>query len=104
MLVPVWILSTPGDLLTQLAELAVGDQQSSQGPETFEGLVAMALRSVLVNGRIRRANRIGVEVLRLPDEVLQQVALVLGQKQVLGLFDDISNISDELPALSRELV
>lgn len=83
----VWKLS-----LTELAELAVGDQQSSESAEAIESLVAMTLGSALVDGRVGRAHRVRVEVLSLPDEVLEEVALVLGQQQVLGLLDNLASV------------
>ena len=39
----------------------------------------------------------------LVDEVLQQVALVLGQKKNLGLLDDIAKVSDKVTTFFREL-
>ena len=45
-----------------------------------------------------------LDVLSLPDEVLKQVALVLGEKENLGLLDNFAEISDELLAISRKLV
>jgi len=90
--------------LTKLAELAVGDQESSKSAEALKSLVAMALGCVLADGRVRRTDRVGVKVLRLPDEVLQEVALVLGQQQVLGLLHNLTNIGNEALALGRELV
>ena len=41
-------------------------------------------------------------VLGLVDEVLNQIALILGEKQDLGLFDDIAKIGNELSALTTQ--
>lgn len=78
--------------LTELAELAIGDEQSSERTHALECLVSMLLGSVFINGRARGADDLGVEMLRLPDEVLQQVALVLGQEKLLGLVYHIADI------------
>lgn len=39
----------------------------------------------------------------LVDEILQQVALVLSQKEDLGLLDNIAKVSDKMTAFLREL-
>ncbi len=72
----------------QLSELTVGDEQSSQRSQTFQCLVAMLLSSVFIG---RGAGQLGIastDMLRLPDEVLEQIAVVLGEKKNLGLVDD----------------
>lgn len=91
-------------LLTKLAELAVGDEQRAQGAETLEGLVAVLLGSVLSNGSIGSADSLGVELHALPDKVLDQIALVLGEQELLGLSDDSPYIVDELAALGGQAV
>ena len=62
------------------------------------------LGDILADGRIGGVDSLGVELGSLPDEVLDQVALVLGEEQELGLLDDLAHISDEALALVRELV
>jgi hypothetical protein len=42
--------------------------------------------------------------LRLPDEVLQKIALVLGQKEILGLVDNLPCVGDKDLALRRQLI
>lgn len=39
----------------------------------------------------------------LVDEILQQVALILGQKKNLGLLDNIAKVSDKVTTFFREL-
>ena len=84
--------------------MSVCDKQGSQGPQTLEGLLSMTLCGFLVDGGTGNLNRLIVKMRRLPDEVLQQIALVLGKHQVLGLVHDISNVIDELSAFFRKLV
>lgn len=91
-------------LLTKFPELTVGDQQGTQSAKAVESLLAMALGSTLVDGRVRRAYCIRVEVLCLPDEVLQEVTLVLGEQQVLCLLDNLAGVGNECLTLGRELV
>ena len=90
--------------LTKLAELAVGDQQLAEGPQALQSLLAIALSLVLGDGRVGTLNILVVVAGGLPDEVLQQVAIVLGQKQLLGLLDDVPGVLDEVLAFFRELV
>lgn len=63
----------------------------------------MLLRRVLVNGSTRNIDGFGVELLCLPDEILKQVALVLGQKEVLRLLHHFSEISNERLSFARQL-
>lgn len=91
-------------VLEELSELAVGDDQLPKGSETLEGLIAISLRSVLANGCVGSVDTLGIEVGGLPDEVLDQVALIPGQEEVLGLIDDFTSILDESLALWRELL
>lgn len=63
----------------------------------------MLLCGLLVDRSPRGLNALSVEVPRLPDEILDQVPLVLGEQQVLRLLDSLSDVSDELPALCGEL-
>lgn len=89
---------------TQLAELAIGDEQSAQRPQTLQSLFAILLHALLVGGGIGQVDRLGIPLLGLPDEVLDQIALVLGKDQVLGLLDDIAGVGDESLALVGELL
>lgn len=73
-----------GSILQKLTELAVGDEQCAEGTETLKSLVSIALSGVLVKRRLDAVNGLGVKLGGLPDEVLDQVALVLGEKEVLG--------------------
>ena len=66
--------------LTKLAELAIGNDQSSQGPQALNRLLAVLLGGLLVDRGTGGINGLRVEVLGLPDEILEQVAVVLGQE------------------------
>lgn len=88
---------------TEFPELAIRDDQGAQGAQTLEGLVAVLLGLLLLDRGIGRRQFLGVKVLGLPDEILQQVAIVLGQQQVLCLRDDLPEVLDELLALGRQL-
>lgn len=90
--------------LTKLAELAIGDEQSTQGSQALERLVAISLGRVLANRRIGALYALGVVLPRLPDEVLDQVALVLGEKQLLGELDNVARVLDERLAVVGELI
>lgn len=64
----------------------------------------MLLSDLLVDGGAGDINSLGVELLRLPNEVLEQVALVLGQKEILGLLNDLACVGDESLSLRGELL
>jgi hypothetical protein len=48
----------------------------------------------------RRADAPSIELLSLPDEILEKIPLVLGQQQVLGLLDGLSELHNELSAFA----
>lgn len=64
----------------------------------------MLARGVLVDWRVGKRSITAVDLLSLPDEVLEKVALVLGEQKDLGLLNDLLQIADKLLALSRELL
>lgn len=88
--------------LTKLAELAVGDQQSTQGLEALQGPVGILLAVLLGDGHIGCLGTLQADLLSLPDKLLEQFTLVLAQEQLLGLLDDIAQIPDEDLAVIRE--
>lgn len=92
-----------GSERTKLAELAVGDEQGAQGAKALESFVAVLLGSVLVDGQGGGSRIASAEVLALPDEVLEQVALVLGEQEDFGLLDGIAHVRNEVLALGGEL-
>lgn len=75
--------------LTELSELAVGDDQRAESPQALERLVAVLLGSVLVNWSTRKCGVATSDLLGLPDEILQQIPLVLYEKKILGLLNHI---------------
>lgn len=93
-----------GSVREELPELAVGDEKGSEGAQTVKCLIAMLLGSVLVDGGARESGASTGDLLRLPDEVLKEVALVLGEEQDLGLLDDGLEVAYQLLALGRQLL
>jgi len=89
--------------LTELSELAVGDQQSAESLKTLQGLVGILLGIILGEGRLGALGITGGDILGLPDEVLKKLAVVLDQKRLLGLFKHIAHILHEDLALVRKL-
>ena len=59
----------------------------------------MLLCSLLVDSRLGERCIAAGDLLGLPDEVLEQVALVLGEDEKLGLLNDILEICNELLAV-----
>lgn len=69
----------------------------------MESLLAVLLGSILADGNIGALNGLGVKLGSLPDEVLNEVAVVLGEEQVLGESDDLTGVLDEQLAVGGEL-
>lgn len=64
----------------------------------------MLLGSVLVDWSIGEGGISGIDLLRLPDEVLEKIALVLCEKEVFGLLNDVTEISDQGTTFSGKLL
>lgn len=88
--------------LTEFAELTVGDQESAEGTKSIKSLVAMLLGGALVDGGTWNLCIATLDKPRLPQEVLQEITLVLGQEQHFGLLNDVSQVGDEVSAFWRE--
>jgi hypothetical protein len=54
----------------------------------------MLFSSVLVDRSTREAGIAAIEILGLPDEVLEQIALVFGEEKVFRLSDDLFEIGN----------
>lgn len=116
-LILIWIYSVCGILsgitshisdensgiIEQLSELTIGDEQGSKCSQTFQCLVAMLLGSLLIGWGTGQLGITSTNMLRLPDEILEQIALVLGQKKNLGLLNDLFHIGDEIATFLRQL-
>lgn len=59
---------------------------------------------VPVDGGIGRLQITAVDLLSLPDKVLEQVAVVLGEDEELGGFNNISQITNEFLTISGQLL
>lgn len=79
----------------KFSELTVGDDQCAQCAKTVQCLVAVLLGSVLVNWCTWNLYIAAIQVLGLPDKILEQIALVLAQQQMLGFLNDIAKIGDQ---------
>lgn len=93
-----------GGIREELPELAVGDDQCAKCTETVKGLVAVLLRGLLVYWCLRGLGISTGHLLSLPDEVLEEVALVLGEQQGLRLLNDILDVSNEALAFGGQLL
>lgn len=56
----------------------------------------MLLRGVLINGSTWYLSVTAADGLGVPDEVLEQVALVLDEHEILGLSNDFLEIGDQV--------
>ncbi len=64
----------------------------------------MLLGSVLVDRSIWNGCISTIDLLRLPDEVLEDVALVLSEKENFGLLNDVTEISNQSTTFSGKLL
>lgn len=90
--------------LTKLSELAVAEDECAQRSEALESLLSVLLGGVLVDRRVGSLGVTTSDLLCLPDEVLEKIALVLGEKQNLSELDDLAEITDKLLALRGQLL
>lgn len=74
--------------------MAVGDEKRSKSLQTLKCFVSVLFGSVLVGWSTWKFGISTIEMLSIPDKVLEQIALILAQKQELGLSDNFLQISD----------
>lgn len=89
--------------LTELAELSVGDHQCAQSLQTLSSLAGILLASILVDRKVRALGITSGDLLRLPDEVLNEFTLILHQEHLLGGVDDIAQVGHQGLSVGREL-
>ena len=63
----------------------------------------MLFGGVLVDGSSRQSSVATRDLASLVDEVLEQIALILGQEKELGLLNDLAEVGDQVPALLGQL-
>jgi hypothetical protein len=80
--------------------LAIRDNERAECAKTLQRLVGVLLGSVLVDWSVWEGSIRTSDLLRLPDEVLEEVALVLCEKEVFGLLDYIAEIGDQITPFS----
>ena len=90
--------------LTKLPELTVSNDKSAESAKTLHGLLSVLLGSLLVNRGLDTIGVAGADSLGLPDEVLEQVAVILAEKQDLGLLNDMAQISNEFLTIRGEVL
>jgi len=56
---------------TKLSELAIGNDESSEGPQALKSLVAVLFGGVLIHGSVWHLSITASHLLSLPDEFLQ---------------------------------
>jgi len=83
--------------------LTIGNDERAECAQALQCLVSMLLSSLCVDWGTRELSITSLDLLRLPDEVLEQVALVLCQEKVFGLRNNVANVGNESLALGGEL-
>ena len=84
--------------------MTVGNQKRAQGSQPIKSLVTMLLRGTFVDGSTGKLGIATSNILRLPYKILEQITLILGQDQNLGLFNHITKVADKLSTFRRELL
>lgn len=87
---------------TKLSEFSVRDEELSQGLQTLESLATVLLSGLLVNRHIRLVGLTGIEMRGIPDEFLEQVAVILGEPELFRLINDVTQILNEPLAFAGE--
>lgn len=90
--------------LTKLTELPVSDDKRAKSPKPFQCLVSVLFSGLLANWSARKSDISTLDLLRLPNEILEQIALVLGKKQVLGLLNNRTEVGDQGSTFGREFL
>lgn len=91
-------------VLTKLAELTVRDDQRAEGTKALQSLISMLLGSVLVDWSAWNCSVSSADLLRLPDEILQDIALVLGKKHIFGLLHNVAEVGNQGASLGRKFL
>ena len=83
----------------KLSELPIGDHKRAEGPQSIKSLVTVLLGGSLVGGSAWYGSVATIKMLSLPDEVLEQITLILGEEKVFGLSDDFLDVGDKMATL-----
>lgn len=89
--------------LTDLSEFSVGNEKRTQGLQTLHGVVTVLLGTVFVNRCIGPLRFNIAQTLSLPDELLEQVAIVLAEDQLASLVNDLTEVPNQLLTFFREV-
>ena len=90
--------------LTNLSKLSVGNEKRTQGLQTLDSVVTVLLGTILVNRCIRPLRLNIAQTLSLPDELLEQVTIVLAENQLASLVNDHTEVPDQLLTFFREVL
>jgi hypothetical protein len=66
--------------LTEFAELAIGNDERAKRSDAAEYFIAMLLGNVLLHRGRWQLGVLDVDLLRVPDELLEEISLVLGEE------------------------
>lgn len=90
--------------LTKLSELTIGDDQHAECSKTLQCLISMLFGGILINGSTWEFGISATDLLGLPDEILQNIALVLGQKHIFRLLHNVAEVGNQGLSLGRKLL
>lgn len=80
---------------TKFAKLSVGENEGAKSPQSFECLISVLLGGGLVDWCIWKLSVTNRDLLRLPDEILNQVVLIFREDQVFCLVNHVPKICNQ---------
>lgn len=89
---------------TEFTELPIGNDERAESSETVQRLVTMLLSSLLVDRSAWESSIANIDLLRLPDEVLEEIALILCKGEIFCLHNNFAEVSDQFLTLKRKLL
>ena len=85
-------------------DINILSRKCSQSLQTISGLAGILLSIFLSHWDVRCLGIAGGNLLRLPDKVLEEFAIVFGEQEFLRLVNDITEILDKDSAFLRKLL
>lgn len=90
-------------MLTKFSELAVCDNQRSQGPQTSKGVLSVLRGRIFADWNVWRRGTTICKMLGVPDKLLDLLIVVFREEELFGFVDAIPEIFKKSLAFSREL-
>ena len=89
-------------LLTKLPKLPIGNEKGAESAKTIQCFASMLLCGSTADRHTWESSISALNMLYLPDEILEQVAFVFSQEKMFCIIDNLSQVIYNLSTLSRE--